>query len=400
MQLKINLKYVFFLLCFIVFIFQNYLQTIFPIFSYFDELFSLLFFPIFIYKFCKGKIKNNKIINISFLICIIGLISSLLNNYQNLSTIFSDMIIFEKFFFTMYISSILFDKEFLDKHRRKTIFCINSITFILTILTCVNYIFKIFPGEIRYGIMSNSLFYSHPTYLASVCIFLIAMNLLLKNRMISLSNIVLFVMLLSTLRAKAIASAVVAIIICAYVIKNNKKISFSKLFVIGALLFVVFFRQFSYYFFSDGFARKELTVKSICIANDHFPFGAGFGSYGSYYSTVNYSPVYYMYGLNNVWGLSPNYSAYATDTFWPMVIGQFGYIGAILYLVIIVLIFLKIQNDFTVDNKYYYCSKILCFSYLIISSIAETAFVNPLAIPLALLLGFNVEEHREDINNE
>jgi len=36
------------------------------------------------------------------------------------------------------------------------------------------------------------------------------------------------------------------------------------------------------------------------------------------------------------------------------------------------------------------------FIYLIISSIAESAFVNPIAIPLALIMGLNTEQ--EDYN--
>ena len=78
-------------------------------------------------------------------------------------------------------------------------------------------------------------------------------------------------------------------------------------------------------------ARVALYRGSVEIARDHFPIGAGMGRYGSWMSRVEYSPVYREYGLDSIRGLSEQNSTYATDTFWPMVLGEFGVIGAVGY---------------------------------------------------------------------
>jgi hypothetical protein len=78
-------------------------------------------------------------------------------------------------------------------------------------------------------------------------------------------------------------------------------------------------------------ARVALYMGSLEIARDNFPLGAGMGRYGSWMSRVEYSPVYVEYGLNRVPGLRANNSQYATDTFWPMVLGEFGVVGVVGY---------------------------------------------------------------------
>ena len=78
-------------------------------------------------------------------------------------------------------------------------------------------------------------------------------------------------------------------------------------------------------------ARIALYMGSLEIAGDHFPLGAGMGRYGSWMSRVEYSPLYAEYGLARIPGLRESNSQYATDTFWPMVAGEFGVFGLVGY---------------------------------------------------------------------
>lgn len=152
--------------------------------------------------------------------------------------------------------------------------------------------------------------------------------------------------------------------------------------------FFIAYDQIEYYFFtSDDIARGVLLETSIKIANEHFPVGAGFGTFASYFSATNYSPIYAKYNIQDVHGLTKENPSFISDSFWPMLIGQFGYIGAILYLICIILMLVKIQKKFSIENKYKYIAKISILAYLMISSTSESAFVNPMAISLALILG-------------
>jgi hypothetical protein len=79
-------------------------------------------------------------------------------------------------------------------------------------------------------------------------------------------------------------------------------------------------------------ARNILYLKSIAIAKDYFPLGAGLGRYGSWMSRVHYSPLYKKYSLSKIEGLSQDKPNFINDTFWPMILGELGIIGLLFYL--------------------------------------------------------------------
>ena len=95
-----------------------------------------------------------------------------------------------------------------------------------------------------------------------------------------------------------------------------------------------------------------------------------------------------MYGISNLHELQKG-RILASDVFWPMIIAQFGLFGTICYVGMLILLFRKIQEGYSKDNKKIYIAKIVSFTYLLISSISESAFVHPIAIPFALIIGVN-----------
>lgn len=79
----------------------------------------------------------------------------------------------------------------------------------------------------------------------------------------------------------------------------------------------------------DDSARKLLYTTGLQIAQDHFPFGTGFGSYASEAASSNYSPVWVEYHMANVWGFRPDKMLFATDAAVATVIGENGLMGVI-----------------------------------------------------------------------
>lgn len=73
--------------------------------------------------------------------------------------------------------------------------------------------------------------------------------------------------------------------------------------------------------------RTALYLSSLAIARDHLPLGVGAGRFGSHFSREEYSPVYEEYGLHRIYLLSPNRPDAVTDTYWPMILGEFGLLG-------------------------------------------------------------------------
>ena len=226
---------------------------------------------------------------------------------------------------------------------------------------------KIWTYDSRFGIMANQLFYGHPTTLAAVCIFLISCIFLLykKEKKNFIYVVMILLVLLSTLRLKAISASLIIAILIMYILLTKKKINIAKFLIFGVIAFIIAFDQINYYYFEiDGSARKQLTVKSFEIAEDYFPIGTGFGTYGSYMSTVNYSEVYYRYNLNEIYGLQKGKTWFAADTFWPMIIGQFGVIGLICYLLCIITLYKEIQKKYHKIQIYIYKQDYLfCISF-------------------------------------
>ena len=73
---------------------------------------------------------------------------------------------------------------------------------------------------------------------------------------------------------------------------------------------------------------------AVNIADQQLPLGAGFGRWGSAEAMTHYSPEYIARGFNTMYGLAPHSPInYATDTFWPIVIGEAGWLGLAFYVV-------------------------------------------------------------------
>lgn len=97
-----------------------------------------------------------------------------------------------------------------------------------------------------------------------------------------------------------------------------------------------------YFTNNERVARVVLTRESFDVASDHFPFGAGFGRYGSYMAGVEYSPEYAARGFRNIYGLSNRAGVggdFLTDTSWPAAIGETGYLGTAAFVVALFVIY-------------------------------------------------------------
>lgn len=400
MKKKVSLSYFMLLICTYMFVFQNFIQYYIKSIQYWDEIISLSIIPIYILKRNKTKIKKY---DLGIIICliifiIIGIYSNIKYMYQEKNLVVSDVLLCMKFFMMYYLSNLVFKVEDIPEKYSKHL---KIITCILVIMTVLNYIFKIWPYGYRYGIMINKLFYTHPTYLAAICVFLLASLIMFDRKKSKLYFILNILLIISTLRMKAIGFVFACISIYLFIVIYKRKLSMIKLVIVGIVAILISFNQIKLYFVElNDSARSVLMNTSIKIANDYFPFGTGFATFGSHFSTVKYSPIYIKYKISNTYGLSKKYNSFVSDTFWPMIIGQFGYLGLILYLICLILIFIKIQKSYDVNRKEVYIAKLICFVYLIVSSTSESAFVNSIAIPLATIIGLNYNKIERTINDE
>lgn len=398
---KNNLKAIFFISSLYIFVFQNILQKYIPIFSYVDEFYAILFIPIIILRLRKSTVVNKKDFKVFIAILIfvmIGIYSNIVYKYQSMQYILLDILACLKFFMVFYGSYILFNDckvinvmETIKKHIKFIIIC-------LFVLTIFDYGFHIFEATIKHGLRAENLFYNHPTALAAVCVMLLSLLYLVNEKNV-MYMIMLSIIMISTLRIKAIIFVVILFLMYIYVLKNKNKIKKGIIIVSVILAIIVGYDQFNYFFIEiDNSARSSLFNTSFKIAKDYFPFGTGFGTYGSYVSGENYSPVYYKYHINDVYGLTKDKPMYVSDSFWPMILGQFGYAGLFIYICVILSLFIKGQKGYNKKGRRYYFSYMILFIYLIISSTSESAFVNAFSIPFAFYMGISLNCLKENSN--
>lgn len=242
-----------------------------------------------------------------------------------------------------------------------------------------------FGGGSRYGLRASFRFvFGHPEFLVFACVGMVLVFVADYQRNFWWIAGALVVAALS-LRAKAIGFVVVAALLLLTWRRRGRLEAVHLVIGVPALV-AVGWASLEAYYRQPGAARAELALKSVAVANRYFPLGSGFATYGSAVTatTGNYSPLYYELGLNTVMGLEPGDTAFLSDTFWPIVIGQCGWLGLILYVLFLVFFFLYAYRYR--DDASSRLASTLCFLFLLISSAGESAFFHPESIFLAFCL--------------
>ncbi|MGN0314575.1 MAG: hypothetical protein ACI4EG_07275 [Fusicatenibacter sp.] len=392
----------------LLFLLQNRLQQWFAPFSYLDEAFAFLFFPAFLLDLiCKKRTftwtRENRLF-LTFLAAfwMFGWGGYFRYHYQPLANTAKDAYVNLKFFLACGVSFLIFAREELDfsSLKQKLWPVLNWITLILFVLCIVDLCFGIFSTETRAGMRAVKLFYSAYTILVGECVFLSAIYLWYyeeKQKRIILPLAMLAFVMISTRRVKSMGAAACIVVIFLLVFYKRQKISTkvkAAAFCVVAIAAAAAIYQIVSYYYMMGVesARAVLTIGAPFLAIDHFPFGTGWGTYGSAFSTDPYSPIYGMYRMAGVWGLSPNYHDFVSDTFWPMILGQCGCFGFAAFIGALVIFVKKVKT--LKWHKGAYAAALLLLLYLLISSSSESAFANPISVPFGFWIGFLFAEQK------
>ena len=390
-------QYVLFVCLLYQFIFQDWLQRMMPPFQYFDEMFAASSIPIAMWR---GRGLKLRIIKNSFLLPLVifmaaGLAGSLINRFQPAGNTMSDLFLNLKFWLAIYVGYHVFGgmnlgiyADRIYRHCSFIVFIYISFFLIALIATIFSIEWVSVFSDRRYGFNSIVLFYSHPSMLSASCLFLLSVVFALKGHISkgSWCIAVLIFFAVGSLRTKDIAACASFFTLYVFIFIFKRKFTLKYILILLPLIILIGWHQIEFYFVEiEMSARNQLTVRSFNIARDFFPFGTGFATYGSAFSTNPYSPVYWMYSLNTVHGLMPYSHSFVSDTFWPMILGQTGFIGLAAYVVLFYRLFRRIQ---TIDyNSYLYVSALFIFFYMAISSTSSSAFVHYSAVSFAFITG-------------
>lgn len=104
--------------------------------------------------------------------------------------------------------------------------------------------------------------------------------------------------------------------------------------IVVSIILTVTWTRFDGYYVSglsnDELARPMTYKTSIKMLYDYFPFGSGMGSFACNGAWKYYSPLYYKYKLNDIWGLDEG-GGFICDAYYPT-LAQFGIVGVFFFL--------------------------------------------------------------------
>lgn len=379
------------LICINLLIFESTLKDVLPLSTYFDEIATVAILVCALWGFVRRGEKHAADFNnveICGMLCFavlvfIGILSNYESQIQNdAKAICIDMFACIKFVI-VYFSGLVVMK---DRHSLYMVFCGEIkclIAFMVPFAILNQFIDLGMRFDERYGIFSFQFLFTHPATFAEILGGFILV-LLVDSRRNRFWIAVCWILLCMSLRSTAIAFAACVIIL--NMNGTSKRVHLAQLSLMLLAAVYLGWSQFQYYFFTTvGSARAQLTAVSVEIANRFAPLGSGFATYASNITAQPgyYSPLYYQYGLNMVHGLVPGDISFLSDTFWPIVVGQFGWIGLVLFCAAIA---------FLIFGRTRFCKKnmvtdkigLLFFIYLLLASVGSTAFFHPASVLLTI----------------
>jgi len=192
--------------------------------------------------------------------------------------------------------------------------------------------------------------------------------------------------------------------VCFYAIITylHQRLDFKSGKTLGALLLLiavvlaVTWTRFDFYYVSgmtadDRLARPETykTAVKILFEPEYFPFGPGMGTLGTNGAWKYYSPLYYKYDLNTIWGLDEG-GGFICDAYYPT-LAQFGWVGVILFY-----IFWKRRlTEFNqIKDLKYYRIFLMAFFCLAIEQTSDSSFLSGKGMGYCMLIGLCLNANR------
>lgn len=177
--------------------------------------------------------------------------------------------------------------------------------------------------------------------------------------------------------------------------QSTKTILFACILVIVVL--AVTWTRFDAYYVSglsnDQLARPMTYKTSLVILGDYFLFGPGMGTFACNGAWKFYSPLYYEYNLNTIWGLGDSTigsGAFFCDAYYPT-LAQFGIVGVFFFCW-----FWKrrlVAFNQIVDMRYYRVA-MLTFCCLVIEQTADSSWLSGKGMGYCMLIALCLNANR------
>lgn len=219
-------------------------------------------------------------------------------------------------------------------------------------------------------------------------------------------NIAILIMLLGLVsgKSKYFGECVVFIALVIFVKSKINFTSVSTLLKVAALGCVVIFFTWTKFnaYYVEGFQddaqemARPLTYETgmEIMFKDYIPFGSGLGSFGTAAAAKEYSPLYYDYKLDMVWGLTPENPMFLADAFYPT-LAEYGIVGLFFFLW-----FWKrrLWECNKIPNIVYYRMALMAILALALESTADSSYLSGKGMGYFMVLALCLNSGRQQMN--
>ena len=219
-----------------------------------------------------------------------------------------------------------------------------------------------------------------------------------KNR-----NIAIIIMLLGLVsgKSKYFGECVCFIALVMFVKSRINFTSVSTLLKLAALGAVVIFFTWTKFnaYYVEGFQEdaqemaRPITYQTgmQIMFHDYIPFGSGLGSFGTAAAAKEYSPIYYKYHLDEIWGLNPENPMFLADAFYPTM-AEYGIVGLFFFLW-----FWKrrLWEANKIPNLVYYRMALMSILALALESTADSSYLSGKGMGYFMILALCLNSARK-----
>ena len=316
--------------------------------SYFDEVLSLGAILYLLYLAVKDELSRYDSVSLFILVVVIflGLSSNITSGVsRSITSVAIDAIAETK------ILWVYFAAKYFFRGKTATSFS-NVLTPVSKIYIVIGFVCSFISQFVnigmteseRYGLQGFSFIFPFSFQFLAVSLLAIAVLVTVRAKNRQRYYVLASVSLMLATKSSPLLFGLMFLILLFYFNKHEKL----NIFVIAFLFFgivAVGSYQIQTYLMNVNAPRYLFFLHGAELANQHFPFGTGFATFGSDQAARSYSPLYFQFGFSRLFGLNPEDGSFLSDTFWPMALGQFGWIGFALFIGLFARIFLSFKDN-------------------------------------------------------
>lgn len=372
---------------------------VYKVLGWYDEFIVVLSAIIFLFK--KNKSIHKLDAKIILIVLVLGLIGALSNINSgltnNLKSCIIDYFALYKTFLILVFSREIFDDISADRFVRfllpicKLYIYICAITGVLSQFVDIGMSF----GDRRYGIKPFGFLFLNNVFPATV---LMSYMVICFSKIKVKTKKILFYLTALCLILQTKGTFLIFLVFMLFYMLFLKNRGFKTkyfLYLLPILLYV-FSYQIVTYISNVNSVRMVLIINGLRTAFDYFPFGSGFSTYGTNEAALNYSPLYYKYGFDNMWGMGPDDGMFLNDGYIAGIFGEEGFIGTFIFILLVIttskIIFSYKLCD--MDHKAVVIGVFLC---LLASIIATAIFKGVSGVFMMLTIGILINKNRKKV---